>query len=136
MDEPLVADVTDPIEQAACDRLIDERKALRDWFVEPRRDEHRREVPPEMAAACTNRRQPVETRSSRTLTTSSTVHGDRSGHHVPSAVARAISRTNNGLPPMTSRTARGASAAAVVVDSCSRTSARPKPRRSKTPDRR
>ena len=46
MDEPVIADVTDPIEQTACDRLINERKAMR-GFVERRRDEHQRELPPD-----------------------------------------------------------------------------------------
>jgi hypothetical protein len=88
---------------------------------------------PTIAAAWTIRRQSAEIRSSRALTTSSTVRGGRSGRHVPSAIARATSRTNNGLPPVTSRTARASAAgfSAVVLDSCSRTSARSKPRRSR-----
>ncbi|MGH3115339.1 MAG: hypothetical protein ACRDOP_17910, partial [Gaiellaceae bacterium] len=47
MDEPVVASVADPLEQAVGHRLVEDREALRDWFVERRRDEHEREVTPD-----------------------------------------------------------------------------------------
>jgi hypothetical protein len=47
MDEPVLAEVADPIEQAVGDRFVDQRKAVRDGFVERRRDQRKREVAPD-----------------------------------------------------------------------------------------
>ncbi len=47
MDEPVVADIADPVEQAVSDRLVDEREALSDGSIEYIGNERNRKVSPD-----------------------------------------------------------------------------------------
>lgn len=133
MDKPVVADVADPIEQAVHDRLVDQRKALRDGFVDRRRDQPKREVTPD---DCRRLHQPSAAgRDTVQPRPDDVEHGARRPVATPGAVGhRAGDLTDEQrVAAVTSRTARASATASsvVILASCSRTSARSKPPRSR-----